>query len=362
MSAENVKFLRGINRQDVKSLRQVIRNTEQRIGITKGMGFVQREKARRENEPARVCEEQASKNEIVKDLLERFFEASGFPDDELIKVAEWFVGTAEAAAKFKPSTDLYQKAVAAYGEVVEAHGSQLCLHLPKINWPKQRPKDLATDIPTVTPKATPETTPKTTPLKNVQFERGNHGGHDPIPSPSDSKYDIYEVPVSPKRGRWSSRYSTRGRKPSPRTGDKRRLPIGTPSGKNNVNSPHQTGMRKSKRLGNISRQNYKEEESDDDVHKEEDDPVGSGSDQHITMADRQYKRILSKGFMPSGNGEREWSYEIMWEDSKFSTWELVEKTRNRFPRAVEQFEKSMNTGGRYGPPTRKKSEKDADEV
>ena len=84
--------------------------------------------------------------------------------------------------------------------------------------------------------------------------------------------------------------------------------------------------------------------------------MGSGSDQDSATAGCQYKRILSKGFMPSSKGEQKWCYEILWEDSKSTTWEPVQDVRNRFPRGAEQFEKSMDVADRYGPPTRKKSE------
>ncbi len=143
MSTANVQFLHGINRHDVKSLRQVIRNTEQRIEITKGLGFNQREQVRQENEAARVFEEQASKNEIVRDLLERFIEAYKYPDGDLLKVTEWFVTAAEAASSFQPGTDLYQQAVTAYGKALDDHGSELCRTRSVIKWPRQSPVYMA---------------------------------------------------------------------------------------------------------------------------------------------------------------------------------------------------------------------------
>lgn len=143
MSTPNVQFLEGINRHDVKSLRQVIRNTEQRMETTKGLGFNQREQVRRENEAARVFEEQASKNQIVKDLLERIFEAHKYPDGELLEVIEWFVTAVEAASSFQPGTDLYQQAVTAYGKALDDHGSEVCRSRPVIKWPRQSPAHLA---------------------------------------------------------------------------------------------------------------------------------------------------------------------------------------------------------------------------
>ncbi|KAG4418168.1 hypothetical protein IFR04_008689 [Cadophora malorum] len=278
MSTANVQFLHGINRHDVKSLRQVIRNTEQRIEITKGLGFNQREQVRQENEAARVFEEQASKNEIVRDLLERFIEAYKYPDGDLLKVTEWFVTAAEAASSFQPGTDLYQQAVTAYGKALDDHGSELCRTRSVIKWPRQSPVYMAKDILTMTPEASP--------TKNVQFVRGNNGRHTSHPPTSDFNYDIYDVPASPAAGQNPSRPSTRARKPGPRAGEKRRLPVSTPAVKNTAKPSRPiAAMRKSGRLGKATRVSYEEEESDDDIRKEKgDDPMGSRQHQvHLLL-------------------------------------------------------------------------------
>ena len=159
-------------------------------------------------------------------------------------------------------------------------------------------------------------TPEASPTKNVQFVRGNNGRHTSHPPTSDFNYDIYDVPASPAAGQNPSRPSTRARKPGPRAGEKRRLPVRSPAVKNTAKPSRPiAAMRKSGRLGKANRVSYEEEESDDDIRKEKgDDPMGSRQHQvHLLLRVRtqSYFGLLDLGeiqsVVVSGNFLR-WKY------------------------------------------------------